>query len=57
MSKKVISHSVGDTVIVRGPGFEFKKYGKLSVFKQTGACPSLRAAREISKALAQQCGS
>lgn len=57
MSKKVISHSVGDVVVVRGPGFEFKKYGKLSQFKQTGACPSLRAAREISKVLAQQCAS
>ncbi|WP_162886672.1 hypothetical protein [Pseudomonas syringae] len=39
----------GHMAVVTGRGFEYKKCGDLTVFKQTGKVPSLRAAKAFCK--------
>ncbi|WP_300727439.1 hypothetical protein [Pseudomonas sp.] len=40
---------IGQVAVVTGPGFEFKKVGDRSAFKQSGKIPSIRAARVFCK--------
>lgn len=47
--KQIKAERVGDVAVVTGPGFEYHKAGQLSVFKQSGKVPSLRAAKTFCK--------
>ncbi|MNJ49862.1 hypothetical protein D3C77_451170 [compost metagenome] len=48
----VSAKRVGEVTFVAGPGFEFKKVGDLSSFKQAGRIPSIRAAKTFCKLFA-----
>ncbi len=46
---QIKAERVGDVAVVTGPGFDFHKAGQVSVFKQCGKVPSLRAAKAFCK--------